>query len=354
MSEIKSPTDENLSGAVKLRAHSVKMAIKSQISVEKPYICNECQYHCTLASNLEKHMLIHRGKKPFSCDKCQYRSTQASNLNTHMRKHSGEKLFKCDQCDYSCVTAGNMRKHGLSHSGVKPFTCKECNYSCTRIEYLMKHMLNCCSEKLFKCEQCDYLSVSCQNMEKHDQMHKRGLLKARNLQSSLKMAIEQHVFVNRKVNYFACNHCDYSTNNGKILKSHIQVHSMNTAYNCNQSEYKGKDETSRRSHMLSDHIEKVPLDCYKCQFRAQDTPTLKKHLTIHYGRKTYTCNQCKSYFFASRWTLMRHMRVHGKKKHLRAATFNCGICEYSFTREWSLKRHKRIHESGQQTKFPSS
>ena len=86
MSEDESPS-KNKSGD-----HSVKMEIKSEITAaQKPFICNECQYSCTLASNLEKHMLIHSGKKPFSCDKCDYRSTQASNLKTHMRKHTGEK-----------------------------------------------------------------------------------------------------------------------------------------------------------------------------------------------------------------------------------------------------------------------
>ena len=70
-------------------------------SGEKPFNCTKCNYSCTTAGDLKKHLLLHSGGNPFSYTHCKYSCTQAGHLKTHLRTHSGEKPFTCDQCNYS-------------------------------------------------------------------------------------------------------------------------------------------------------------------------------------------------------------------------------------------------------------
>ena len=88
-------------------------------SGEKPYSCKQCEYSCTTASDLKKHLLTHSGEKPFCCTQCTYSCTTSGHLQQHMTTHSGEKHFSCDQCNYSCNNAGSLKKHMRQHSGKK-------------------------------------------------------------------------------------------------------------------------------------------------------------------------------------------------------------------------------------------
>ena len=54
--------------------------------------------------------------------------------------HNGEKLNKCNQCDYSCSQAGNLRRHLKMHSGEKSNKCNQCDFVCSAPSSLGRHM----------------------------------------------------------------------------------------------------------------------------------------------------------------------------------------------------------------------
>ena len=76
---------------------------------EKPFVCKQCNYSCTIAGSLKRHMLIHSGEKSFNCTQCSYSCAQAESLKKHMFIHSGEKPFRCEQYNYSCTQGGGVR-----------------------------------------------------------------------------------------------------------------------------------------------------------------------------------------------------------------------------------------------------
>ena len=71
-------------------------------------------------------------------------------------KHSGEKLFLCRQCDFRCTRADSLKKHMLTHSGERPFVWKHCNYSFSATCDLKKHMLTHSGERPCICKQYNF------------------------------------------------------------------------------------------------------------------------------------------------------------------------------------------------------
>merc|ERR1719341_1274894 len=54
--------------------------------------------------------------------------------------HIGEKPVVCKQCNFSCTLAGSLKIPMLIHSGGKSFACTQCSYSCTQADDLKKKL----------------------------------------------------------------------------------------------------------------------------------------------------------------------------------------------------------------------
>ena len=63
------------------------------------------------------------------------------------------------------------------------------------------------------------------------------------------------------------------------------------------------------------------------------TWTLKFHMVIHTGEKTYQCSQCDKAFNETS-ALMKHMRNHTGEK-----PYQCSQCDKAFSRTDYLKKH---------------
>ena len=86
--------------------------------VEKPFMCEQCNFSGKGADELKQHKFIHSGEKLCSCAQCNFSCIQSNTLKAHMRTHSGEKPFRCDQCNYSCIQADQLKKP--KRNGEKP------------------------------------------------------------------------------------------------------------------------------------------------------------------------------------------------------------------------------------------
>ena len=100
-------------------------------SGEKPYKCTQCDYACSRATTLIRHIKTHSLQKPNQCKWCDFSSITKSSLSQHLLTHSGERYYHCKECGSSFSRAGHLKRHLLTHSGEKPHKCTQCDYACS-------------------------------------------------------------------------------------------------------------------------------------------------------------------------------------------------------------------------------
>lgn len=90
-------------------AHS--LAVHSR-STHLLYVCPCCGKHFHHATNLTRHMAVHRGGgKAHQCPLCYKTFTQKSTLIDHMNLHSGERPHHCAYCHARFAHKPALRRH---------------------------------------------------------------------------------------------------------------------------------------------------------------------------------------------------------------------------------------------------
>ncbi|KAL4629612.1 zinc finger and BTB domain-containing protein 12 isoform X1 [Arapaima gigas] len=75
------------------------------------FVCPRCGKQFNHASNLNRHMSIHRGNKSHCCHLCHKTFTQKSTLCDHMNLHSGERPHRCSYCHVRFAHKPALRRH---------------------------------------------------------------------------------------------------------------------------------------------------------------------------------------------------------------------------------------------------
>ncbi|XP_035854243.1 zinc finger protein OZF-like isoform X2 [Sander lucioperca] len=121
-----------------------------------------------------------------------------------------------------------------------------------------------------------------------------------------------------------------SLNNNEVLVSN----SCTTV----EKEYEKRFGTSGhlKRHMSS-HTGKRSFSCSVCKKAFIRSGNLQKHMRIHTGEKPFSCSVCKK-AFTERGHLVTHMRTHTGER-----PFSCSVCKKAFTERGHLKAHMRIH-----------
>lgn len=84
--------------------------------------------------------------------------------------------------------------------------------------------------------------------------------------------------------------------------------------------------------------------CSLCTFTSRYSNHLKRHMTVHDGRKPHRCPVCP-YASAQLVNLQRHLRTHTGEK-----PYGCAQCSYACSSLGNLRRHQRMHAQAEQRK----
>ncbi|XP_055076265.1 uncharacterized protein [Misgurnus anguillicaudatus] len=82
------------------------------LATHRLYVCPCCGKNFSHSSNLNRHMIVHRGvAKLHCCPLCHKTFTQKSTLCDHMNLHSGERPHICAYCHVSFAHKPALRRH---------------------------------------------------------------------------------------------------------------------------------------------------------------------------------------------------------------------------------------------------
>ena len=144
--------------------------------------CNQCNYASSYVGHLKVHKRTHDkakskqsnlsssessslGKhaeeKTYKCRPCNYWCTGADRMMRHMKSHNRRSVFDCTLCNYESATARDMRAHTLTHRSLFD------NLPSARGGSERKHVRRVGGEKPNQCSQCDYASSCSSNLKAH-------------------------------------------------------------------------------------------------------------------------------------------------------------------------------------------
>ena len=234
------------------------------------------------------------------CDRCDYKTSKYDLMYTHMRvKHSDLKI-KCNECKFSHPFATKVNTHYKQvHLGIKRLQ-KNRRYICRKKschEFETKNCPEIESHSLLFCDQCNFSSARSDNFKFHTQSVHDGIV-------------------------YKCECCSYVAKRKGTLNEHIlHKHSsgngkeFNKIYACTDDECKFETQyrSTLKNHIESKHegIVRYKCDFMNCDYRTNESKSLKEHSFLHNGAFPHKCDVCHKMF-----TRLRQMKVHKKVQHI--------------------------------------
>ncbi|XP_024144870.1 zinc finger protein 25 [Oryzias melastigma] len=197
-------------------------------SVDRPYVCKECDTRFSQLPNFKKHLRNHTKEKSFSCKRCDKSFKQIFDLKRHMRTHTGEKPFVCKECNTGFIQMSDLKRHIIRHTGERPFSCKECNSSFYRPFDLQRHMRSHTGEKPYYCKLCDKRFSDGSHLRAHTRTHteeKPFSCKECNKTFCLPSYLKKHMRSHTGERPFSCEQCDKRFSRISHLQRHMRTHS---------------------------------------------------------------------------------------------------------------------------------
>ncbi|UYV77005.1 hypothetical protein LAZ67_14002788 [Cordylochernes scorpioides] len=131
-------------------------------------------------------------------------------------------------------------------------------------------------------------------------------------------------------------HCNYRTNQSSTLKRHIITHTGEKPQHCPHCDYRTNHSSHLKLHIKT-HTGVKPQLCPHCDYRTNYSHVLKTHIRTHTGEKPQLCPYC-DYRTNHSSDLKIHIGTHtGEKPQL------CPQCDYRTNRSSKLKIHIRTH-----------
>ncbi|KAI8431714.1 hypothetical protein MSG28_016183, partial [Choristoneura fumiferana] len=203
-----------------------------------------------------------------------------SSIANVIKHNATENTYICDQCGKVFTEKPKLIDHIATHNIIKGIT--------------KINLIRTCK---FSCLSCDGLFATKSDLINHD--------------------IKVH---DSKVNYKACEKCDFKAIKNSDLIRHVRTHSDQKPYQCTVCDSKFSASYPLKVHMRI-HSGEKPYSCTVCDLKFSASHPLKLHMRIHSGEKPYSCTVCDSKFSKS-YPLKLHMRIHSGEK-----PYSCTVCD---------------------------
>ena len=229
------------------------------------------------------------------------------------------EMMKCSLCKEFCERS-QIRQHLMEHfSGSASSSsnfCEQCGKSFRAPHLLSYHALSHETPK-FPCGSCQYKGYTKGNLKRHfDAAHTKDYVKKCDV--CFEGYAEQRDLIRHMMNKHGLEHKLKCAKCSKIFLSE-QRFSLHTPEVCEK-----RKAADKKRHA-----------CDRCNYKAKDPTTLKRHKQAVHDKVKHYCDTCG---YKSSWkrALNDHiMHVHGNREK----SYPCGLCDYSTPRITNLKAH---------------
>ncbi|XP_049646044.1 histone-lysine N-methyltransferase PRDM9-like [Suncus etruscus] len=280
-------------------------------TMEKPYVCRDCERGFSQRSHLTRHQRTHTGEKPYICRECGRGFSLRSSLITHQRTHTGEKPHICRQCGRGFSYSSDLIRHQRTHTGEKPYVCRECGRGFVRSSNLIRHQRTHTGEKPYVCRDCGRGFSLRSNLIKHQSIHtgeKPYVCSECGRSFSLRSNLIIHKRTHTGEKPCVCRECGRGFSWSSDLIRHQRTHTGEKRYVCRECG-RGFVRSSNLITHLRTHTGEKPYVCRECGRSFSLGSNLITHQRTHTGEKPYVCRECGR-GFSLRSNLLTHQRTH--------------------------------------------
>ncbi|KAL4222224.1 hypothetical protein ACF0H5_018261 [Mactra antiquata] len=296
------------------------------------YVNNDDKICCEICSKDFENMMEYHEHRPvhlaynFLCKKCGNGFTEESELQKHTDSDCSylNLHLPCGVCNMKFSMYDTRRKHIIaSHKKTTEFYCHHCGKCCNTIDELGDHFNTHKDDRIFKCEICEKMFLEKRNLVDHRELH-------------------------RSSKDWQCHICKKGYLSSKSLQRHIKLHLSKTFKRCKHCNASFPSVEELNTHIVeahSDQIDETDIKCKICSRTFLDHARLLKHMQIHDGKNTYTCDVCNNEYDANFLPQWKHMKKEHPVEYEATAkkTYYCDICDFSSPHKQRLERHNETH-----------
>ena len=272
---------------------------------------------------------------------------------------------KCDQCPYTAKSGRMIRRHKTwIHSDQKPWKCPfpDCDHRTKTEEALLvhkrKHETSIELRRPYPCtfDNCGYRAGVKASLDRHIwAKHSPNRTKGWNCPICPKefhseYGLQTHIQTHTKEKRYNCDQCKFTTHCRSSMSYHVKaVHDKVRTRKCT---FAGCSYSFSSSSQLKKHLQthsadpsiRRPLPCNfaDCAYRAASSTDLKRHFTVRHDpsrAKGSACPMCPKSFYSN-----LNLRAHIRSAHTNEKLYRCSKCDYETKFCASLNDHcKRIH-----------
>ncbi|XP_035217506.1 gastrula zinc finger protein XlCGF49.1-like [Stegodyphus dumicola] len=159
-----------------------------------------------------------------------------------------DRRHKCHICTYSTPRSFNLRKHIMKHQKERSHQCP----SFTKSDTLPSHIGTHTGEEPFICNLCNKIFFQSSSLKRHVRTH-----------SGKKP--------------YRCSECGKNFSRKQRLQTHQNLHTQEKPYQCHQCDYRSRDESSLRRHVVCRHTRSFSYVCQHCGKGFYLPSNLKQH-----------------------------------------------------------------------------
>jgi KRAB domain-containing zinc finger protein len=140
----------------------------------------------------------------------------------------------------------------------------------------------------------------------------------------------------RRKDVVECHICQKQLYSKKGMTRHLETHSTDLKYKCNECGKELKTGSSYYGHVYYHELRRKGknIKCPACPAKFHRATALEIHLRTHSGEKPFGCTYCDMKY-ADRSDLRRHMWHHTGE-----SPYKCKMCGKMFTRKDYLRKHE--------------